>query len=73
MDQGHHRSARMQHQGRRPADDVGKGSGLRRACAQRTFIHIDEETYTAFGQPEAWRVSVWQGDEMLDEEISFLW
>ena len=37
------------------------------------FIHIDEETYTAFGQPEAWRVSVWQGDEMLDEEISFLW
>ena len=36
-------------------------------------IATDEETYKAFGQPEAWRVSVWQGDEMLDEEISFLW
>lgn len=38
-----------------------------------TFIHIDEAAYTAFGQPEAWRVSVWDGDEMLDEEVSFLW
>ncbi len=38
-----------------------------------TKILIDEEAYQAFGQPESWRVTLWQGDEQLAEQKSFLW
>jgi len=38
-----------------------------------TSILIDGKTYRSLEQPEAWRISIWRGEEMLDEQVSFLW
>ena len=38
-----------------------------------TAILIDAETYKTFGQPESWRVSLWQGETQVGEQKSFLW
>tara|TARA_B100000959_G_scaffold232650_1_gene249641 strand:- start:174 stop:611 length:438 start_codon:yes stop_codon:yes gene_type:complete len=46
------------------------GSGIGRG--HWSSIEIDSETYREFGRPEAWRVSLWRGKEMLDKEESFL-
>ena len=44
-----------------------------RVRSQWTPILIEAKTYRSFGQPEAWRVSLWRGEEMLDDQVSFLW
>ncbi len=38
-----------------------------------TSIKIGPEQYTALGQPESWRVTLWRGEEMVAEQKSFLW
>ena len=38
-----------------------------------TPILIDLETYKKFGQPESWRVTLWQDGEQVAEQASFLW
>ena len=38
-----------------------------------TPILIDAATYKTFGQPESWRVSLWQGETQVGEKKSFLW
>ena len=38
-----------------------------------TPILIDAATYKSFGQPESWRVSLWQGKTQVGEQKSFLW
>jgi hypothetical protein len=38
-----------------------------------TPILIDAATYKTFGQPESWRVSLWQGKTQVGEQKSFLW
>ena len=38
-----------------------------------TPILIDAATYKTFGQPESWRVSLWQGEAQVGEQKSFLW
>ena len=38
-----------------------------------TAILIDDATYKTFGQPESWRVSLWQGETQVGEQKSFLW
>ena len=38
-----------------------------------TPILIDAATYKSFGQPESWRVSLWQGETQVGEQKSFLW
>ena len=38
-----------------------------------TPILIDDATYKTFGQPESWRVSLWQGETQVGEQKSFLW
>ena len=38
-----------------------------------TPILIDAATYKSFGQPESWRVSLWQGEAQVGEQKSFLW
>ncbi len=38
-----------------------------------TPILIDAETYRTFGQPESWRVTLWQDGEQVAEQTSFLW
>lgn len=31
------------------------------------------DAYKAFGEVTAWRVTLWEGDQQLDEQKSFLW
>lgn len=38
-----------------------------------TPILIDLATYKEFGQPESWRVTLWQNGEQVAEQASFLW
>jgi hypothetical protein len=38
-----------------------------------TLILIDVDTYKKFGQPESWRVTLWQNGEQVAEQASFLW
>ena len=38
-----------------------------------TPILIDVDTYKKFGQPESWRVTLWQDGEQVAEQASFLW
>ena len=38
-----------------------------------TPILIDAATYKTFGQPESWRVSLWQGKKQVGAQQSFLW
>lgn len=36
-------------------------------------ITLAGEDYRSFGEVTAWRVTLWDGDELLGEEKSFLW
>jgi len=38
-----------------------------------TPILIDAATYKSFGQPESWRVTLWQDGDQVDAQASFLW
>ena len=38
-----------------------------------TLILIDVDTYKKFGQPESWRVTLWQDGDQVAEQASFLW
>jgi hypothetical protein len=38
-----------------------------------TALPIQGEDYRKFGQVTAWRVTLWEGDWLLDEQKSFLW
>lgn len=38
-----------------------------------TPMLLDAETYQTFGQPQSWRVTLWQGGQQIDEQKSFLW
>ncbi|MBC8325118.1 MAG: hypothetical protein H8E27_05785 [Verrucomicrobia subdivision 3 bacterium] len=38
-----------------------------------TPILIDLVSYKKFGQPESWRVTLWQNGEQVAEQASFLW
>lgn len=51
-------------------EETAAGSG---AGTHWTKILIDADTYKTFGQPESWRVTLWQGDEQVAEQKSFLW
>jgi hypothetical protein len=36
-------------------------------------ITMDKDQFKEFGEVTAWRVTLWDGDEMLSEQKSFLW
>lgn len=38
-----------------------------------TGMTLDEATYKKFGQPQAWRISIWKEGEELAQLKSFLW
>jgi hypothetical protein len=38
-----------------------------------TPMLLDAKTYKIFGQPQAWRVTLWRGDQQIDMQKSFLW
>ena len=37
------------------------------------YVTLDAEHYKSFGEITAWRVTLWNGDEQLAEQKSFLW
>ena len=36
-------------------------------------LALDKETYQQLGGVAAWRVTLWDGEQMLAEQKSFLW
>lgn len=50
------------------AQDVRTGAGSR-----WTAFTLAGEDYKAIGEVTAWRVSLWEGDELVAEQKSFLW
>lgn len=38
-----------------------------------TFLPILGEDYKKFGRVSAWRATLWEGDQLLSEQKSFLW
>jgi hypothetical protein len=36
-------------------------------------VVLNGDDYKAFGDVTAWRVTLWDGDQLLDEQKSFLW
>jgi hypothetical protein len=38
-----------------------------------SYISLSEDDYKAFGEITAWRVTLWDGDQLLGEQKSFLW
>lgn len=36
-------------------------------------ITLDKEKYLALGEVTAWRITLWEGDQLLSEQKSFLW
>jgi hypothetical protein len=47
---------------------VKSGSGSR-----WTAITLSGDDYKALGEVTAWRVSLWEGDQLIGEQKSFLW
>jgi hypothetical protein len=45
----------------------------RHAFSHWDYVVLDKEKYQAFGKMTAWRVTLWDGDQLLDEQKSFLW
>lgn len=38
-----------------------------------SFVALTGERYQAFGELSAWRATLWDGDQMVAEQTSFLW
>jgi len=47
-----------------------KRSGL---LGRWTSLALTGEDYNRFGEVTAWRVTLWEGDQLLGEQKSFLW
>ena len=45
----------------------------RHAFSHWDYVVFDKDKYKAFGEVTAWRVTLWEGDQMLAEQKSFLW
>lgn len=41
--------------------------------SQWTYLTFDGEEYKNFGAVVAWRVTLWEGEQLLGEQKSFLW
>ena len=58
--------------------DLPNQTSLELPVKHHLFSHWDNvvlapDQYKAFGEVTAWRVTLWDGDQMLDEQKSFLW
>jgi hypothetical protein len=47
-----------------------KGTGW---LGRWTSLGLSGEDYRQFGEVTAWRVTLWEGDQLLSEQKSFLW
>lgn len=36
-------------------------------------LTMDKEVFARFGEPAAWRITLWEGDRMIAEQKSFVW
>ena len=45
----------------------------RRRGNQWTALKLEGEPYRTLGEPVAWRVQLWDGDQIVAEQRSFLW
>ena len=45
----------------------------RHAFSHWDYVVFDKDKYKTFGEVTAWRVTLWDGDQLLDEQKSFLW
>lgn len=45
----------------------------RNGWARWTDLAVKGEDYKALGEVTAWRVTLWDGDTLVDEKTSFLW
>jgi hypothetical protein len=37
------------------------------------YLVLGKDDYKSFGEVTAWRVTLWDGDQLLGEQKSFLW
>ncbi|MFM1942429.1 MAG: hypothetical protein RI897_1411 [Verrucomicrobiota bacterium] len=66
---------RLELRGSRTPEELVIERGIeRRPWYQRwTGIELDEESFAKLGEIVAWRATLWDGEEMLAEQRSFLW
>ena len=50
-----------------------KGLGSKAHFAKWASLLLDGEAYENFGELIAWRVTLWDGEDLLNEQSSFLW
>jgi hypothetical protein len=48
-------------------------SGSKRSVNRWTSLTLAGEDYKNFGEVTAWRVTLWDGDQLVGEQKSFLW
>jgi hypothetical protein len=60
-------------QGSLPSEKVLEKDAKSGAGSRWTAITLEGEDYKAIGEVTAWRVSLWEGDQLIAEQKSFLW
>jgi hypothetical protein len=62
-----------------PGTDLAKETSVEMPLPQHhwfshwAYVVLSKEQYKAFGDVTAWRVTLWDGDQLLSEQKSFLW
>jgi hypothetical protein len=62
-----------------PANDLPKETSIEMDVHQHywfshwAYVVFGKEQYKAFGEVTAWRVTLWDGGQLLSEQKSFLW
>jgi hypothetical protein len=62
-----------------PGNDLAKETSLEMFVHQQhwlgnwAYLALEKDAYKKFGEVTAWRVTLWDGDQLLSEQKSFLW
>ncbi len=62
-----------------PGKDLPKSTSIELEVRQKhwfshwAYVVLSKDDYKAFGEVTAWRVTLWDGDQLLSEQKSFLW
>lgn len=60
-------------QGNLPSEKVLEREVKPSAGSRWTPITLEGDDFKAIGEVTAWRVSLWEGDQLIAEQKSFLW
>jgi hypothetical protein len=60
-------------QGNLPSEKTIEQTVKSGAGSRWTTVTLNREDYRALGEITAWRVTLWEGDELMGEQKSFLW